>query len=49
MRLTERKIETLTADRMQKDKLVFDDAQRGIAVRVKASGSRTGTAVGLGV
>ena len=41
MRLTERKIETLTADRGQKDRLVFDDAQRGLAVRVTASGSRT--------
>src|SRR5436190_10820516 len=41
MRLTERKIETLNADRGQKDRLVFDDAQRGLAVRVTASGSRT--------
>src|SRR5262244_3178190 len=41
MRLTERKIETLTADRGQKDRLVFDDAQRGLAVRVTASGGRT--------
>jgi integrase len=41
MKLTERKIETLTADRGQKDRLVFDDAQRGLAVRVTASGSRT--------
>ena len=41
MRLTERKIETLTADLGQKDRLVFDDAQRGLAVRVTASGSRT--------
>jgi hypothetical protein len=41
MRLTERKIETLTADGGKKDRLVFDDAQRGLAVRVTASGSRT--------
>jgi integrase len=41
MKLTERKIELLTADRGQKDRLVFDDAQRGLAVRVTASGSRT--------
>ena len=41
MRLTERKIETLTADGGKKDRLVFDDAQRGLAVRVTASGGRT--------
>jgi integrase len=41
MKLTERKIETLTADRGQKDRLVFDDAQRGLAVRVTASRSRS--------
>jgi integrase len=41
MRLTERKIETLTADGVKKDRLVFDDTQRGLAVRVTASGSRT--------
>jgi len=41
MKLTERKIEALAADRGQKDRLVFDDAQRGLAVRVTASGSRT--------
>src|SRR5262245_15626531 len=41
MRLTERKIETLTVDRGRKDRLVFDDAQRGLAVRVTASGGRT--------
>jgi integrase len=41
MRLTTRKIETLAADGGQKDRLVFDDAQRGLAVRVTASGSRT--------
>src|SRR5262249_57469811 len=41
MKLTERKIEALTADRGQKDRLVFDDAQRGLALRVTASGGRT--------
>src|SRR5258706_10703756 len=41
MRLTERKIETLTADGGRKDRLVFDDAQRGLAVRVTATGGRT--------
>ena len=41
MKLTERKIETLTVDRGRKDRLVFDDAQRGLAVRVTASGGRT--------
>ena len=41
MRLTERKIETLTVAPGKKDRLVFDDAQRGLAVRVTASGSRT--------
>lgn len=41
MKLTERKIETVTVDRGRKDRLVFDDAQRGLAVRVTASGGRT--------
>jgi integrase len=41
MKLTERKVETLNAGRTQKDRLVFDDVQRGLAVRVTASGSRT--------
>src|SRR5215467_7859601 len=41
MKLTERKIEALTTGRGQKDRLVFDDAQRGLAVRVTASGGRT--------
>jgi integrase len=41
MKLTERKIETLSTGRGQKDRLVFDDAQRGLAVRVTVSGSRT--------
>jgi integrase len=41
MKLTERKIERLTVERGRKDRLVFDDAQRGLAVRVTASGGRT--------
>jgi integrase len=41
MKLTERKIEALTVERGGKDRLVFDDAQRGLAVRVTASGGRT--------
>ena len=41
MKLTERKIETLVVERGRKDRLVFDDAQRGLAVRVTASGGRT--------
>ena len=41
MKLTERKIETLAAEHGRKDRLVFDDAQRGLAVRVTASGGRT--------
>jgi len=41
MKLTERKIEGLTVERGQRDRLVFDDAQRGLAVRVTASGGRT--------
>jgi integrase len=41
VKLTERKIETLTADRGRRDRLVFDNAQRGLAVRVTASGGRT--------
>jgi integrase len=41
MKLTERKIETLGVERGRKDRLVFDDAQRGLAVRVTASGGRT--------
>jgi integrase len=41
MKLTERKIETLAVENGGKDRLVFDDAQRGLAVRVTASGSRT--------
>lgn len=41
MRLTERKIETLTVERGRRDRLVFDDQHRGLAVRVTASGGRT--------
>jgi integrase len=41
VKLTERKIETLAVERGRKDKLVFDDAQRGLAVRVTAGGGRT--------
>jgi integrase len=41
MKLTERKIEELAPERGRKDRLVFDDAQRGLAVRVTASGGRT--------
>jgi hypothetical protein len=37
MKLTERKIETLAIERGGKDGLVFDDAQRGLAVRVTAT------------
>jgi integrase len=41
VKLTERKIETLVVEHGRKDRLIFDDAQRGLAVRVTASGSRT--------
>jgi integrase len=41
VKLTERKIEKLVTERGRKDRLVFDDAQRGLAVRVTASGGRT--------
>jgi len=41
MKLTERKIEKLAPERGRKDRLVFDDAQRGLAVRVTAGGGRT--------
>jgi integrase len=41
MKLTERKIEKLAAEHGRKDRLVFDDTQRGLAVRVTASGGRT--------
>ena len=41
MKLTERRIEGLEVERSGKDRLVFDDAQRGLAVRVTAGGGRT--------
>jgi integrase len=41
VRLTERKIGTLAVENGGKDRLVFDDAQRGLAVRVTTSGGRT--------
>src|SRR5262252_4529654 len=41
MKLTERKIEKLATERGRKDRLIFDDAQRGLAVRVTATGGRT--------
>ena len=41
MQLTERKIEKLAPEAGRKDCLVFDDEQRGLAVRVTASGGRT--------
>jgi integrase len=41
MKLTERKIETLAVEKGRKDMLVFDNAQRGLAVRVTAGGGRT--------
>jgi integrase len=41
MKLTERKIDALTVENGSKDRLVFDDVQRGLAVRVTASGGRT--------
>jgi integrase len=41
MKLTERKIEGLVVDGVGKDRLVFDEAQRGLAVRVTGSGGRT--------
>jgi hypothetical protein len=41
MKLTEYKIDTLAVERGRKDRLVFDDAQRGLAVRVTASGGRS--------
>ena len=41
MKLTERKIAALAVENGGKDRLIFDDAQRGLAVRVTASGGRT--------
>ena len=41
MKLTERKIAALAVENGGKDQLIFDDEQRGLAVRVTASGGRT--------
>ena len=41
MKLTELKIEKLAAEPGRKDRLVFDNEQRGLAVRVTRSGGRT--------
>lgn len=41
MKLTERKIEALAVEHGRRDRLIFDDAQRGLAVRVTASGGRS--------
>jgi integrase len=41
MKLTELKIESLATEGSRKDRLVFDDEQRGLAVRVTKSGGRT--------
>src|SRR5262249_30238942 len=41
MKLTERKVEQLSPDPGRKDRLVFDDAQRGLGVRVTGTGGRT--------
>lgn len=41
MNLTERRIERLVIENGGKDRLVFDDEQKGLAVRITASGSRS--------
>ena len=41
MKLTEHKIEKLAIESGRKDRLIFDNEQRGLAVRVTASGGRT--------
>lgn len=41
MNLTERRIEKLTVEDGRKDRLVFDDTQRGLAVRITVNGSRS--------
>jgi hypothetical protein len=41
MSSTERRIERLTVESEQRDRLVFDDEQRGPAVRVTKNGGRT--------
>ena len=40
MKLTQRRIEDLQCPAGQKDKLVFDDEQRGLGVRVSSGGSK---------
>ena len=41
MRLTQRDIEKLTCPLGRRDRLVFDDVQKGLAVRVTATGSKS--------
>ncbi len=41
MRLTEREIDRLSCPPGKRDRLIFDDQQRGLAVRVTATGSKT--------
>lgn len=41
MKLTERKIERLAIEANKRDRLVFDDEQRGLAVRITASGGKS--------
>lgn len=41
MKLTEKVIATLTCDEGRKDRLVFDDAVRGLGVRISKSGAKT--------
>jgi integrase len=41
LKLTERKIEELAVEQGRRDRLVFDDAQRGLAVRITATDGRT--------
>jgi integrase len=41
MKLTEKRVEELTVEPGRKDRLVFDDTQRGLAVRVTKGGTRT--------
>jgi integrase len=41
LKLTERKIEKLAVENGARDRLFFDDDQRGLAVRVTANGGRT--------
>lgn len=41
MKLTEQRIAKLTVEQGRKDRLIFDDMQRGLAVRVTATGGRS--------